>query len=98
MSWYRNLMRDKHVFVDVPLLPVCVTPDQAHNLSLVINELMTNTVKYGLRERDTAHIAVRIELDNTAVLLEFRDDGPGYLEEVLRQEQVARIVISVYLC
>ena len=83
----RALPRHKRVSVDVFPSPVRVTPDQAHNLALVINELATNTVRHGLRERDTAHIEVRIELDDDTMLFEFRDDGPGYPEEVLRSER-----------
>jgi len=65
-----------------------VTPDQAHNLALVINELATNTIKHALQERDTAHITVRIALeDDDTVQFEFRDDGPGYPEDVLRLER-----------
>jgi len=78
------LPHDKHVSVDVTPSSIRVTPNQAHNLTLVINELATNTVKHGLRGHDTAHIAVRIALDDDTVLFEFRDDGPGYSEEVLQ--------------
>jgi PAS domain S-box-containing protein len=77
----------KHISIDVPLSPVRVTPDQAHYLALVINELATNTVKHAAQERDTAQISVHIALDDDVVLLEFRDDGPGYPEDVLRLER-----------
>jgi two-component sensor histidine kinase len=86
-SSLQALPHDKRVSVDVPPSLVQVTSDQAHYLALVINELATNTVKYGLREHDTAHVTVRIELDGDTVLFEFRDDGPGYPEEVLRLER-----------
>jgi len=83
------LPRHKGVSVDVTPSPVRVTPDQAHSLALVINELATNTVKHALEERDTAHIAVRIALEDEddTVRFEYRDDGPGYAEDVLRLER-----------
>jgi GAF domain-containing protein len=81
------LPRDRGVSIDVTPSPVQVTPDQAHDLALVINELATNTVKHALEERDTAHITVRIGLDDDTVLFEFRDDGPGYPKEVLQLER-----------
>jgi two-component sensor histidine kinase/DNA-binding response OmpR family regulator len=77
------LPRDKYVSVDVSPSPIRVTPKQANSLALVINELATNVAKHALPERDTAHIAVRIAREDDAALLEFRDDGPGYPEEVL---------------
>jgi two-component sensor histidine kinase len=52
----------------------------------VINELATNTAKYALSGRDTARITARITLDGDTVAFEFRDDGPGYPEELLRLE------------
>ena len=81
------LPRDKHVFVEVSPCPVQVTPNQAHHLALVINEMATNTVKYALQERDEARITVRITLDDDTVCCEFRDDGPGYPKDVLCLER-----------
>ncbi len=86
--------RDKQVFIDAPPSPVRVTPDQAHNLALVINELATNTIQHTLPGRSTARISVRVALEDDglashAVLFEYRDDGPGYPEDVLRLERHA---------
>jgi two-component sensor histidine kinase len=85
-SSLQMLPRDKHVSVEVSPSQVRVTPDQAHKLALVINELSTNTVKHALLERNTGCITVRIALEDEddMVLFEFRDDGPGYPEEVLQ--------------
>ena len=90
-SSLQTLPCGKHVSIDVAPSPVLVTPDQAHNLALVINELVTSTTKYALQERDTAQITIRIRLDDDTaartVLFEFRDNGPGYPEEVLQLER-----------
>ena len=80
------LPRDKRVSVDVASSPIQVTPKQANSLALLINELTTNTVNHTLSERQTAHINVSIAHEDDAVLFEFRDDGPGYPEEVLQLE------------
>jgi len=85
-SSLQTLPPDKRVSVDVHPSPVRVTPDQAHNLALVINELTTNTVRHALPGRDTAHITVRSTLKDGTVQFEFQDDGPGYPEEALRLE------------
>jgi two-component sensor histidine kinase len=81
------LPNEKHVSVDVHPSPIRVTPDQAHNLALVINELTTNTLKHALAERDKARITFQIVSDDDAVRCEFRDDGPGYPQDVLRMER-----------
>ena len=83
----QTLPGDKQVSVEVTPSTVQVLSEQAHNLALVINELTINTVKHTLKERDAAHIAVRITPEDGAVGLEFRDDGPGYPEDVLRLER-----------
>jgi len=74
----------KHISVSVTPSDVRVAPDLAHNLALVINELATNTVKYALRDRTTTHITVGITQDGDDITITFRDDGPGYPEDVLR--------------
>lgn len=76
---------NKRVRVEISPSQVTVTADQAHDLALIINELAANSTKYALGERDTAHISVRIDRDGDSVLCEFRDDGPGYPEEVLER-------------
>jgi PAS domain S-box-containing protein len=77
------LPHDKRVTVEVTPSPVRVTPDQANNLALVLNELTSNAAKHALQDRSRARIGVRIGEEDDRVILEFRDDGPGYPEEVL---------------
>jgi PAS domain S-box-containing protein len=81
------LSPDQQVYIDVLPSPVLVTPAQAHNLALVVNELATNSFKYALQGRDVGRIAVRVAREDHTVRLEFRDDGPGYPEEVLGLER-----------
>ncbi len=83
------LPSDKRVATDISATtPVYVSPEQAHNLSIVINELATNVVKYAARPRETARLGVCIVLEHGGemIRLEFRDDGPGFPEKVLRAE------------
>jgi PAS domain S-box-containing protein len=81
------LPNEKHVSVDVRPSPVHVTPNQAHNLALVLNELTINTVKHALGERDRVHVTFQVALDGGTARCEFRDDGPGYPQEVLKLER-----------
>ncbi len=74
--------------------PVYVSPTQANNLAMVINELTTNTVKYALPARQTAQITVHITTEDEVVLFEFRDDGSGFPIEVLNLE---RHNVGIYL-
>jgi two-component sensor histidine kinase len=77
---------NKQISVSVQDSPVSVTPTQANSLALIINELTTNTVKYALRQHNRTDINVGIEQCGEMIQFEFRNDGPGYPEGVLRLE------------
>ncbi len=85
-SALQTLPHDERLSVNVSPSSVQVTPKQANSLALVINELVTNAAKHALPERHTTYISVRIVPEGDTVLFEFRDDGPGYPEEVLQLE------------
>jgi len=65
-----------------------VRADQAHYLSIVLNELATNTLKYGLQERVTANIRVSIHPQGENVLLIYCYDGPGCPERLSNDEDL----------
>ncbi len=78
---------NQQALVQVSPFPVEVSPRQAGNLAMVINELATNTIKYALSNREKGHITVHIATeDNDVIICRYQDDGPGYPEEVLRLE------------
>jgi len=85
-STLQILPSDQRVSVHVSPSSVQVTPDQANTLALVINELATNTIKHGQREKETATISVRIEENDGQILFEFQDHGPGYPGPILGEE------------
>ena len=86
-SSLQMIRRGKDISLDISPSSVRVTPEQAHNLALVINELVANTVRHTLAERDRVQITVRITCDDDTVTFEFRHDGPGFAEELLRLQQ-----------
>ncbi|MEA3308410.1 MAG: hypothetical protein U9Q70_02700, partial [Chloroflexota bacterium] len=66
-----------------------VAPRQANALAIVINELITNSIKHAFFE-GVGSIKTEISLDKDderLVTLIFKDDGPGWPEEVLRGER-----------
>ena len=71
------------VQVDVSPTPVEVDSTQAHHLTMVINELATNTLKHALAGRASAEIRVTVERDGETVRICFRNDGPGYPAEMV---------------
>ncbi|MCJ7774910.1 MAG: PAS domain S-box protein [Desulfobulbaceae bacterium] len=63
-----------------------VDSDQAHHLSMVINELATNSLKYTLSEPVRICIDVDIKEDAGKIFLTFRDNGPGYPDNIISGE------------
>ncbi len=61
---------------------VLVNSNQAHHLTLVLNELATNTIKHALANRETIQINVDIKQRKDDVRVCFCDDGPGYPQEM----------------
>lgn len=86
-SSLQALPRYKRVSVKVASSPVRVTADQAHHLALIINELVTNTIRHALANRSAVRIAVKIMTREDQVQFQFKDDGPGYPPEVLSLER-----------
>jgi len=86
-SALRVVPRTKRVLVQVSPTSVQVSAKQANSLALIINELATNTVKYGLFDRNKAQIIVTVKQIDEMVEFEFRDDGPGYPAETLTLKQ-----------
>ncbi len=77
----------REVVIEICPSAVAVTAEQANNLALVISELATNTVKYGLSSGRITRLKVDICLEADKVQFEFRDDGPGYPPGMLQLEQ-----------
>jgi PAS domain S-box-containing protein len=79
---------DKEISVEVRAsAEVAVTPDQAHSLALVLNEMTTNSVKHAFPEQARGAITIDIDEEGDVVLLTFRDDGTGYAPAVLESDK-----------
>ena len=84
-SSLRALPPHKRIHISVTPSPIMVLPDQASNMALIINELTTNTIKYGLKKRDVGYISVTITATDQGAKLIFQDDGPGFPPDVLEK-------------
>ena len=55
----------------------------AQNISIVINELTTNTLKYSTLHRDETKIRILIRNLSNKIKLIYKDDGPGFPQAIL---------------
>jgi PAS domain S-box-containing protein len=83
----QTLTGNKHITLRVTPSPIEITPNQAHSLALIINELATNAVKYAWPGQDKGQIYINSNLEDDMVVFEFRDDGQGYPEDVIKRER-----------
>jgi PAS domain S-box-containing protein len=80
----KTLPPHRHVLVEVSPSPLQVTPSEANSLALLLNELTTNVIKYALSPAGPTEIKVQISGVNEQIVLQFRDNGPGYPAGVLQ--------------
>jgi PAS domain S-box-containing protein len=78
---------ESRVSVHVEPSTVQISPRQANNLALLFNELATNTVKYAVAKKPDVTINCRVKFKDGLIVVEYRDDGPGYPLAVLEGEQ-----------
>lgn len=65
------------VEVDVDGDPVVLDPKRASSLALVVNELITNALKYAFPDEGTGRVQIRSYVDDGDVTVEVRDNGIG---------------------
>jgi two-component sensor histidine kinase len=93
-STLESLAASERVTVEVSPSSVRISPEQADNLGIAINELVTNTVRYAMSEGETAQINVHIARIGETIHFEFRDNGPGWPDDVSRFD---RHNVGIYL-
>jgi PAS domain S-box-containing protein len=76
------------VTVLTPGEPLRVVPEQATAIALILSELVTNSAKHAFANRAEGRLDVLLRVEGETngrplVRLEFRDDGPGWPEDVL---------------
>jgi PAS domain S-box-containing protein len=87
-SVLRALPPDRQVQLKISsTAPVLVVPTQANSLAMLINEMVTNTIKYAVAVQPLVLISADIaRLDDNSVRLIYRDNGPGFPPAVLERQ------------
>ena len=72
-----TLIGDRPIDLSVQIEPVPVSLNTAVMMGLIVNELVTNAVKYAFPDNQPGHIEVRFRSQGKAGELVVRDDGGG---------------------
>jgi two-component sensor histidine kinase len=75
----------KGIEFDSKIDPVSLRPEKAILLGIIINELVTNAVKYAFEVEEHKKIICRAEDRSDFLLLTIRDNGKGIPESVLEE-------------
>lgn len=65
------------------------------NLALIINELITNSLKHGLANSESGSIRVHFTKENDILILEVSDSGNGLPEESIRKRNPSSLGLSL---
>ncbi|MEM7031943.1 MAG: GAF domain-containing protein [Chloroflexota bacterium] len=90
-SSLQALPMDRRIKINIPTSTILVDPKQANSLAIVVNELVTNTVKYAFPAQEDGQINIdaaieRDQYQREVVCFQYHDTGIGYPENVLSLE------------
>ena len=72
-----------HIDLDIKIHEVSLAVDRAAPCGLIINELVSNSLKYAFNDQRPGRICIRAEEQpDQSILLTVSDDGPGLPPEV----------------
>jgi PAS domain S-box-containing protein len=87
---------DKSVNIETVASKGELSNDAAMPLALILNELLTNAVKYGIDGREHGLIKVGLTHDENSWVLFVEDDGPGFdFEEARKRSSGLGLVIGL---
>jgi len=78
VSSYRG---NRNIATHLELSPVLLSLDQAIPFGLVVNELVTNSLKHGFRDSAHGTVFITASLEEGDVILVIEDDGTGLAKE-----------------
>ncbi|TGJ99489.1 response regulator [Leptospira semungkisensis] len=85
-SLVTNLLRtyrvNSKIYFEINADRVHLSLDTAIHCGLIVTELVTNSLKYGFKERTQGKISISIKIVNEDYFLTVEDDGVGFPEEV----------------
>lgn len=65
--------------------------DKVTPLALIINELITNSIKHAFKERDNAHIHIELN-ENRLIHFNYEDNGSGFQEEMVTNSIGSKLI------
>lgn len=83
----------KDIKFNCKLNPVQLNINQALPASLIVNEVLTNTLKHAFKEKDAGKITLKLYQAGRQVALEIKDNGAGLPKEFNSKDKTLGLVI-----
>jgi len=91
----RSYSIDTNIVLDIDIEAIFVDSGTMMPLSLIINEMITNSLKYAFKGRENGRITVKInKISPTTNELYIADDGNGYVFEKVTEGLGSRLIQS----
>ncbi|HEX2115976.1 MAG TPA: histidine kinase dimerization/phosphoacceptor domain -containing protein [Alphaproteobacteria bacterium] len=84
----------REVQLDIDVADCTVPVEKAAPLALIVNEVTTNALKYGVSEDGFRHIAVRAKHEGSVLHVEIRDRGPGLPDAGLQRRSTGLQIVE----
>ena len=81
-SILETLETDTKIEVDFNLEEVELNINQAVPCCLIVNEVLTNSIKHAFSQRDTGTITIRLKSQNDILNLKIMDNGGGFQDDI----------------
>ncbi len=70
----------RNISVNTDFENIEIDPKRATSIGIILNELLTNSIKYAFTGRDSGTVNIALSMDNGRIKLRFSDDGEGLPE------------------
>jgi len=76
---------DQKIYFDLAVAPILLDVGDAVPIGLIINEGVTNSIKYAFSNAGTNVIEIGLKTDGEELILEIKDNGKGFVEDKERE-------------
>jgi PAS domain S-box-containing protein len=88
-------LSSKHIHLNLDIADILVNIDMAIAIGLIINELITNSIKHAFRDLDAGRISISIGSNEGNVFIKYSDNGAGISDEYTEgKETLGWIIIK----
>lgn len=75
-----------YIALEVEKTNIEIDNDKAQHLTMIINELVTNSSKYAINDTGQVSIIINIKMVDNRIIIKYFDNGPGYPKKMIDKD------------